>query len=73
MRTYTDDMLKDKSRVELVSMLENVKTSDVLTIEEKKANIEILETKINGVNSRNDAILKDIAAGAADIDDIGGY
>ena len=73
MRLYTQNLLEGKSRDQLISMLDNVKTSIVLTEEEKAANIEILEVKINGgVNSRNDAILRDIEAGMADIDDLGG-
>ena len=73
MRLYTQDLLEGKTKEQLNVMLDNVKTSIVFTDKEKVANIEILECKINGgVNSRNDAILRDIEAGMADIDDLGG-
>ncbi len=47
------------------------KTSEA-SFEVKKEAIDRLTAEFYGVDMRNDTILKDIDAGAADIDDIGG-
>lgn len=74
LRVYTEKQLARKSNSQLHQMLENVKVSKDLTAEEKDLNIAALEFKINGSSCRrNNAILKDIQAGSADISDITGY
>lgn len=43
-----------------------------LSIEEKKANIEAINSKLNLFSKKRDDVLKDIEAGSADISDMGG-
>ena len=66
--------LEDKEVEELRELKEMVQTHPCLTFEEKKANIDAINSKL-GVMTYNEeqtmAILKDIDDGMADIDDIG--
>ena len=66
--------LDDKEVEELRELKEMVQTHPSLTFEEKKANIDAINSKL-GVMTYNEeqtmAILKDIDDGMADIDDIG--
>ena len=72
LRLFTLEQLKGRSLSSLTVTLDGVMTSDELTEEEKRLNIEILEFAISGGMSkaRNEAILADIKAGEADISDI---
>ena len=72
LRVWTEEKVAGKTPAELQSLLDAVKTSDVLTTEEKGLNVIFLESKINGVDMRNAEVLKDIEAGASDISDMGG-
>jgi hypothetical protein len=59
--------LSDKSDKELVALKNRIKISDA-DINTKIANIEAIDAKLLGKNYR--AILEDIKAGMADIDDM---
>lgn len=73
LRVYTDAMLDGKSISQLNSLLNSVKTNELLTNKEQSMNIDILNARINGYATLRDAIiLSDIEAGKADISDIGG-
>jgi hypothetical protein len=61
--------LSDKSDKELVALKNRIKISDA-DINTKIANIEAIDAKLLGKNYR--AILEDIKAGMADIDDMNG-
>jgi len=61
--------LSNKSDKELVALKNRIKISDA-DINTKIANIEAIDAKLLGKNYR--AILEDIKAGMADIDDING-
>jgi len=61
--------LSDKTDKELVTLKNRIKTSDA-DIDTKIANIEAIDAKLLGKNYK--AILEDIKAGMADIDDING-
>jgi len=68
--------LDDRSVNELKELLEQVKTHFNLTFEEKKANIEAINSKLGILCFNEDkrkAIIKDIEDGSADIDDAGGF
>ena len=66
--------LEDKEIEELIELKDMVQTHPILTFEEKKANLEAINSKL-GVMTYNEeqtmAILKDIEDGSADTDDIG--
>ena len=70
MRMYN---LEDKEIDELQELREIVQTHPCLTFEEKKANIDAINSKL-GVMTYNEeqtvAILKDIEDGQGDLDDI---
>jgi hypothetical protein len=59
--------LSNKSDRELVALKNRIKISDA-DIDTKTANIEAIDAKLLGKNYR--AILEDIKAGMADMDDI---
>lgn len=63
--------LEDKEIEELIELKDMVQTHQILTFEEKKANVEAINSKL-GVMTYNEeqtmAILKDIEDGSADID-----
>lgn len=69
MRVYTDAQLEGKSHEEFQKLLDQVKTSSELTPDEKDANIEKLESYMQG-RKLEGAIIKDMIAGQADIDDL---
>ena len=66
--------LEDKEIEELMELKDMVQTHPSLTFEEKKANLEAINSKL-GVMTYNEeqtmAILKDIEDGQGDLDDIG--
>jgi hypothetical protein len=61
--------LSDKTDKELVALKNRIKISDA-DIDTKIANIEAIDAKLLGKNYK--AILEDIKAGMADIDDMNG-
>lgn len=73
-RVYTHEQLKDCSKLELERKLNMVETSIALTQEEVVANRDMILFYMNGgVRGQRKDILRDIKAGEADIDDIGGH
>ena len=68
MRMYN---LNDKTPNELKKLIDTVKSHTVLTVEEKTANIEAIESKLNMFSKKRDDVMMDIMAGSADISDIG--
>ena len=65
--------LEDKEVEELLELKDMVQTHPILTFEEKKANLEAINSKLGVMTYNEDqtmAILKDIEDGSADIDDI---
>jgi len=72
MRVYKESKVQDMSNKERLKALDLVKTSPDLTLEEKNANIKLLESYINGVVlDKKDQILRDLEEGSADISDMG--
>jgi hypothetical protein len=69
MRVYTDEQLEGKKPEDFKRMLNQVKTSNELSIEEKTANIEKLESHLRVIRIRSDA-MKDILEAQADYNDI---
>lgn len=69
MRVYTDEQLDGKKPEDFERMLNQVKTSNELSIEEKTANIEKLESYMRVIRIRSDA-MKDILESQADYNDI---
>lgn len=69
MRLYD---LKGKTPKELIKLLDTVKSHTELTVDEKTANIEAINSKLNLFSKKREDVLKDIEAGSADISDIGG-
>ena len=69
MRMYNLDL---RTPNELKKLIDTVKSHTVLTVEEKTANIEAIESKLNLFSKKRDDVMMDIMAGSADISDIGG-
>lgn len=69
MRMYN---LENRKPKELKMLLDTVKSHTELTVDEKKANIEAINSKLNLFSKNRDDVLKDIEAGSADISDMGG-
>ena len=70
------DMLKERSQKEWSNLLTAVRDNiaNTLTPEEQKYYISNIQSKLDGVSCiRYEAVVADMMAGAADIDDIGGY
>lgn len=61
--------LEKKTPAELIALSDAVKVSD-LSYEEKTKLLTDIDFKLNGGIYKNDAILKSIEEGAADIDDL---
>jgi hypothetical protein len=74
LRVYTKERLTNRSKEELQSLLDGVKTNRHLTPEEIEANVVAITEAINGgIKRPNIKILEEIKAGAADISDMGGF
>jgi len=74
MRVYTQEDLKDCSRMNLERKLNMVKTSVDLTEKEIRLNVNEIELALNGgVHCPMSEVIKDIQAGEPDISDIGGH
>ena len=65
MRMYN---LTDKSPKELKNLLDTVKAHLDLSVEEKKANLDAIESKLNSFSKVRADVLADIKSGMADID-----
>lgn len=63
--------LDGKSVHELQELRQMVQTHPSLTPEEKEANLQAIEVKLGVSCSKNKELLREIAAGQADIDDLG--
>lgn len=73
LRVFKDEDLKRSSRQNLELKLAMVETSEDLTREEKELNIKKIRFYLNGqVHHTSKEVLDNIAAGAADTDDIVG-
>jgi len=74
MRVFTQEDLKDCSRMNLERKLNMVKTSADLTEKEIHLNVCEIELALNGgVHNPISGVIKDIEAGEADTNDIGGH
>jgi len=74
MRVFTQEDLKDCSRMNLERKLNMVKTSADLTEKEIHLNVCEIELALNGgVHNPMSEVIKDIQAGESDISDIGGH
>jgi len=72
MRVYNEDKVRDMTYDEKMNALNLVKTNPDLTLEEKEANIDLIESHLAGVlHSKHGQIMKDIEDGMADISDMG--
>ena len=67
MRLYN---LENRKPKELKNLLDTVKAHLDLSVEEKKANLDAIESKLNSFSKVRADILLDIKAGMADIDDL---
>jgi len=73
-RIHTDEQLKDCSKLELEKKLNMVNTSIDLSLDETRQNRDMINFYLNGgVRGRREDVVKDIKAGQADTDDIGGH
>jgi len=74
MRIFTQEDLKDCSRMNLERKLNMVKTSADLTEKEIHLNVCEIELALNGgVHCPMSEVIKDIQAGEPDTDDISGH
>lgn len=63
-----------RTKLQLQTMLDMVKGSNDLSRDEIEQNVKEIEFLLNGgASKRREDILRDIEAGSADIDDMGGY
>ena len=62
--------LENKSQKELKQLLDTVKTHSELSYDEKEANIEAINIKLNGLNKHRPDLMIDILAGQSDISDL---
>ena len=69
MRMYN---LDNRTTRELIKLLDTVKSHNDLTVDEKTANIEAINSKLNLSSKKREDVLKDIEDGSADISDING-
>ena len=71
MRIFSEKVLRKCSKHDLKIKLDMVKSSNELTCEEQKRNIELIELYLNdGVKYIRQDVAEDIKAGAADISDL---